>query len=229
MQTVVRHFMRVFKIIVTFLLLNNNLFAQTKQIKVDTFTRSDGFIYSRLLLLNDSSFFYITSGCTDADISKGRWIKQNGKIYLKGLSECETQLKVKINTQLINKDTAVTFLFQDLLGMPFKDYTIIFFDTTFKETRLQTDLNGIIKTRKGQFIAFYTLNEEQKLKVGDVTNDKVHYLWDKLTRYTITINYPTQLLTERGVVEIFKFDKREFYISGKKLIDTKNRIAYNSE
>ncbi len=228
MQTVVRHFMRTFKIILAFTVLTTNLIAQPQQIKVDTFSHSDGFIFSKLLVLNDSTFFCFSGGCVDARISKGKWIKKNGKLYLKGLSEYETELKVTINTQLVDKDTLATFLFQDLLGTPFKDYTIIFFDTAFEEKRIQTDLKGIIKTQKGQFIAFYTQNEELQLKVGDVVNDKVHYLWNKLTRYTVTLNYPT-LLAERGIVDIYKFDKTEFNISGKKLIDTKNRITYKPE
>lgn len=183
-------------------------------------------MFSRLLLCSDSTFFIITGGCTDAGISKGKWIKTGSKILLNGLSECETELKTVITTQLFDEDTSVTFTFVDFLNQPLINYTIIFFDSSFKETRLSTDSGGVIKIKRGEFIAFYTQNEEQGVNVGDAINDKVHYLWNKLTRYKITLSYPGNILTDRGVSEIYKFDKREFILRGKELVDKKNNLVY---
>ncbi|MEP7228784.1 MAG: hypothetical protein ABI691_00950 [Ginsengibacter sp.] len=220
--------MRQLLMIITLLNFTSDLWGQTKEIKIDTFSASQWPMYSRLLLCNDSTFFIITGGCVDAGISKGKWLKSKNKILLNGLSKCETELKVSLASQSFDNDSLATFTFHDLFSNPFTAYTVIFFDTSFHETRLVTDAEGKIKTKRGQFVAFYTQNEEQNVKVGDAVNDKVHFLWEKLTRYQVSINYPTSVLTDRGITEIYQFTNRQFTVQGKNLIDAKNKIVYKS-
>lgn len=222
-------FMRQLFTTISFLILSSILLGQTSDIKVDTFIASQWPIYSRLLLCNDSTFYIITGGCVDAGISKGKWLKSNNKIFLNGVSNCETELKVSLSSQSFDSDSVVTFSFQDLFSNPFREYTVIFFDTNFHETRLVTDNEGIIKTKRKEYVAFYTQHEEQNVKVGDAINDKVHYLWDKLTRYQVILNYPTSILTDRGVTEIYQFTKRQLSARGNKLVDKKNKIIYKTD
>ena len=183
-------------------------------------------MYSRLLMCNDSTFYIITGGCVDAGISKGKWLRSNNKILLSGVSNCETELKVSLTSQSFDSDSVVTFSFQDLFSNPFREYTVIFFDTNFHETRLVTNNEGVIRTKRKEYVAFYTQNEEQNVKAGDAINDKVHYLWDKLTRYQVIVNYPTSILTGRSVPEIYQFTKRQLVDQGSKLVDTKNNLIY---
>lgn len=214
---------------ISFLLFTSIIFGQTNAIKVDTFFASQWPMYSRLLLCNDSTFYIITGGCVDAGISKGKWLKSNNKVFLNGVSNCETELKVSLSSQSFDSDSLVTFSFQDLFSNPFREYTVIFFDSNFHETRLVTNNDGVIKTKRKEFVAFYTQNEELNVKVGDALNDKVHYLWDKLTQYQVTLNYPTSILTDRGITEIYQFTKRQLSAQGNKLVDTKNKIIYKTD
>jgi hypothetical protein len=214
---------------ISLLLFTSILFGQANNIMLDTFSASRWPMYSRLLLSNDSTFYIITGGCVEAGISKGKWLKSNNKIFLNGVSNCETELKVSLSSQSFDSDSVVTFTFQDLFSNPFREYTVIFFDTNFHETRLLTDNEGVIKTKRKEFVAFYTQNEEQNLKIGDAVNDKVHYLWDKLTRYQVTFNYPTSILTDRGITGIYQFTKRKFKTQGNKLVDAKSKIVYKTD
>lgn len=218
--------MRQFFITTSLLLFTALLFGQTKIIKVDTFFATKWPMYSRLLMCNDSTFYIITGGCVDAGISKGKWLRSNNKILLSGVSNCETELKVSLTSQSFDSDSVVTFSFQDLFSNPFREYTVIFFDTNFHETRLVTNNEGVIRTKRKEYVAFYTQNEEQNVKAGDAINDKVHYLWDKLTRYQVIVNYPTSILTGRSVPEIYQFTKRQLVDLGSKLVDTKNNLIY---
>lgn len=215
-------------IILILALFASNTFSQVRNIKTDTFYLSQDLMFSRLLLCSDSTFFIVTGGCVDAGISKGKWIRTANKILLNGVSECETELKTTITTQLFKEDSLVTFTFVDILNQKFANYAVVFFDSSFKETRLYTDINGIIKTKRGEYVAFYTQNEEQNVNIGEAINDKIHYLWNKLTRYTIMLNYPTSVLTDRGITEIYQFGKREFTVKGMELIDKKNKLIYKS-
>lgn len=215
-------------IILSLTLLSFTTFSQVKGIKTDTFYLSQDLMFSRLLLCSDSTFFIVTGGCVDAGISKGKWIKTANKVILNGISECETELKAIITTQLFDEDSLVSFTFIDILNQPFINYAVIFFDTGFKETRLFTNENGTIKTKRAEYVSFYTQNEEQSVNIGDAINDKVHYLWNKLTRYTVKLNYPTSILTDRGITKIYQFGQREFVIKGKELIDKKNKQTYKS-
>jgi hypothetical protein len=219
-------FMKQLQILIYVLSFSLTVLSQSKEIKIETFRSSDGLTGADLFLCSDSTFFYALYGCTGTGVSKGKWLKLKNKIALKSFPKAETELKVLITPQSLEKDSFVTVKFVDLFLRPMIKDTIVLFDKNLSAIRLATDSNGVIKYKHGEYIAFLTENEEQRLESNDLLNQKVHYLAETISSYQVAINYPSQFFEYGFNIFSYKCPNYLFSIQRDKLIDESSGMVY---